>query len=288
MDGRLLYFQRGCVLRFLGRAEKAARMKDTAKISVLGKVSLTVIVLVANLAWAGATKPPSKLASELQTMPGGQWVKVIVEFNALGKQQMSSAAALARPGTPTQPLPLIKAVAMTVNSSSLATLASNPNVLHVSVNHQVAEFSTTTDFYDQAVNAPYAWSEGLDGSGIGVAIIDSGITDQGDFSGNGGSRVVYSENDNNDGVNNAFGHGTHVAGILAGNGTNSSGSQYTKTFKGIAPNANLASLRVLDGLGVGTDSTVIAGIQSAITLKSTYNIRVMNMSLGRPVSRVTK
>src|ERR1019366_2004364 len=109
------------------------------------------------------------------------------------------------------------------------------------------------------------------------------VTDQGDFSGNNGSRVVFSGNYNNDGVNNAFGHGTHVAGILAGDGANSSGYGYTKTFQGIAPNANILSFRVLDGVGVGTDSTVIAGINAAVSMKAQYNIRVMNISLGRPV-----
>ena len=75
-----------------------------------------------------------------------------------------------------------------------------------------------------------------------------------------------------------FGHGTHVAGIVAGNGALSHGN-----FTGVAPNANIISLRVLDQYGAGTDSTVIAGIHRAIQLKSTYNIRVINLSLGRPV-----
>ena len=74
-----------------------------------------------------------------------------------------------------------------------------------------------------------------------------------------------------------------MAGIVAGNGANSTGSGYTKTFRGIAPNANLINLRVLDGNGEGTDSAVINAISTAIKLKSTYNIRVINLSLGRPV-----
>ena len=74
-----------------------------------------------------------------------------------------------------------------------------------------------------------------------------------------------------------------MAGIVAGNGANSTGSQYTHTFLGIAPNANLIDLRVLDQNGNGTDSAVIAAIQQAIALKDQYNIRVINLSLGRPV-----
>jgi serine protease AprX len=79
-----------------------------------------------------------------------------------------------------------------------------------------------------------------------------------------------------------YGHGTHVAGIAAGNGNTSTGPTYTKSFRGVAPGANLINLRVLDSKGVGTDSSVIAAIDRAISLKSRYNIRVMNLSLGRP------
>src|SRR2546422_424788 len=80
-----------------------------------------------------------------------------------------------------------------------------------------------------------------------------------------------------------YGHGTHVAGILAGNATNSTGQNYSASFKGIAPNALLINLRALDQNGSGTDSTVIAAIQQAINLKTQYNIRVINLSLGHPV-----
>src|ERR1051326_6032745 len=80
-----------------------------------------------------------------------------------------------------------------------------------------------------------------------------------------------------------YGHGTHVAGILAGNGRRSKGSQSTYWIRGIAPGVNLVSLRVLDSKGAGSDSAVIAAIQTAIALKNVYNIRVINLSLGRPV-----
>src|SRR5208283_1699143 len=80
-----------------------------------------------------------------------------------------------------------------------------------------------------------------------------------------------------------FGHGTHVAGLIAGDGLISTGPFFTKTFKGIAPGANIVNLRVLDQNGAGTDSLVIAAINQAIALKSTYNVRVINLSLGRAV-----
>ena len=74
-----------------------------------------------------------------------------------------------------------------------------------------------------------------------------------------------------------------MAGIAAGNGDASRKSGSTRTFQGIAPNANLINLRVLDSNGQGNDSSLIRAIDRAIALKSTYNIRVINLSLGRPV-----
>src|SRR6202041_158112 len=82
----------------------------------------------------------------------------------------------------------------------------------------------------------------------------------------------------------AYGHGTHVSGIIGGNGSASgAGTGYAQRIAGMAPNVNIINFRVLDQNGAGTDSQVIAAIQRAIQLKSQYNIGVINLSLGRPV-----
>ena len=127
---------------------------------------------------------------------------------------------------------------------------------------------------------------GLDGTGVGIAVIDSGIADHVDFHTAGGSRVLHSESfiPGVTSAVDAYGHGTHVSGILGGNGTASgAGSGYAQQIVGVAPNVNIINLRVLDQNGAGTDSQVIAAIQRAIQLKAQYNIRVINLSLGRPV-----
>jgi serine protease AprX len=84
------------------------------------------------------------------------------------------------------------------------------------------------------------------------------------------------------------GHGTHVAGIIAGNGAASTGSVYYRTFYGIARRANIINIRVLDGKGQGTVSGVAAGIQWAVDNRRTHNIRVMNLSLGHRVGESYK
>src|SRR6266403_4004705 len=131
----------------------------------------------------------------------------------------------------------------------------------------------------------------LDGTGVGVAVIDSGVYPVADLywfnmlTGAYGLRIVYSQSfvPGTTDASDYYGHGTHVAGIVASAGWMSTGKNFSHTFKGIAPNANIINLRVLDQNGAGTDSSVIAAIQTAISLKSTYNIRVINLSLGRQV-----
>jgi len=86
-----------------------------------------------------------------------------------------------------------------------------------------------------------------------------------------------------EGVDDLYGHGTHVAGMIAGNGANSSGAGYLNNIHGVAPGVSLINLKVLDQNGASTDSQVIQAIEAAIQLKDTYNIKVINLSLGRPI-----
>src|SRR5581483_4107216 len=74
------------------------------------------------------------------------------------------------------------------------------------------------------------------------------------------------------------GHGTHVAGTILGNGYDSNGEK-----SGIAPGASLVSLKVLDQNGMGTISNIIAALNWVATNYKTYNIRVVNLSVGAPI-----
>jgi serine protease AprX len=183
----------------------------------------------------------------------------------------------------------IRAVTMRVPASMLVELENDPNVAYVTPDRSVSMTSSNpqTEEFATAVQADIAASQyGLDGTGIGVAVIDSGVANHADLGNGSKSRVVYNQSfvplDTT--TSDKFGHGTHVAGLIGGNGSGSgNGNGYAATYAGMAPNVNIINLRVLDAFGNGTDSQVIAAIQQAIALKSTYNIRVINMSLGRPV-----
>ncbi len=242
--------------------------------------ALLCLILCATMAFARSPK----ISKDLQDTHSGQTVDVIVQYNVQpGKSHFDRVAS--RGGVLKKDLRrVIHGAAFSVKSESIEDLANDPDVSYISPDRPLASTALTTDYYDQAVSAPYAWALGYDGTGVGVAVIDSGITNNGDLTQDNfyGSRIVYAQNFVTSGASGVYGHGTHVAGILAGNGKNSTGWNYFKTFTGVANGANIIDLKVLDGNGSGTDSQVIAGIQQAVNLKNTYNIRVINLSLGRP------
>src|SRR5262249_4979328 len=118
----------------------------------------------------------------------------------------------------------------------------------------------------------------IDGEGIGIAILDSGIDSQHHTFGAPGQlhRVIASVDFTGEGTTaDLYGHGTHVASIAAGS-DHVAGGAYT----GIAPKANLINVRVLGALGQGSASATIAGIDGCIQRKNRYNIKAMTRSLG--------
>jgi serine protease AprX len=131
---------------------------------------------------------------------------------------------------------------------------------------------------------------GPDGSGVGVAVIDSGVATTSDLD---DSRIVGWK----DFVNKQktpyddAGHGTFVSGLIAGDGTASlpleDGGYATMQFRGVAPAADIIGVKVLDQNGGGRASAVMAGILWTVANKERYGIDVINLSLGaNPVAPV--
>ena len=138
-----------------------------------------------------------------------------------------------------------------------------------------------------SVRATDAWQRAT-GNGVGVAVIDTGISgDLPDFVTAGRSRVIASAVTNPCATtaNDEFGHGTHVAGLIAGNSLNSPVKKnLAGRYMGVAPRANLISVKVSDDDGETTVLDVIYGIQFAVDNKSQLGIRVVNLSLSSTVA----
>jgi serine protease AprX len=122
---------------------------------------------------------------------------------------------------------------------------------------------------------------GVTGAGVTVAVVDTGISTHPALTG----KVLYSISkiSGDPSTNDQHGHGTHIAGIIAGNST---ASKYvTSAYRGgIAPDVRLVNVRVLNATGTGWTSDVIAGIEWVIENRAKYGIRVINLSLGHPVT----
>jgi serine protease AprX len=178
-------------------------------------------------------------------------------------------------------LPIINGRAATVPNISLTTLVANAAVQHIALDRLAVGSLERTG---PTIGATSVRQElGLDGSGVGVAVIDSGITAwHDDLSGT----VLLSQRvdrfvDFVGGTttpSDQYGHGTHVAGIIAGNGFDSGGAR-----SGIAPAARLVVLKVLDGSGRGRISDVIAAFDYTVAHKAELNIRVVNLSVATGV-----
>ena len=118
---------------------------------------------------------------------------------------------------------------------------------------------------------------GVTGAGVTVAVVDSGVQASPDLP----TTRIKAFVDFVNGYNFAYddyGHGTHVAGLIAGSGVKSEGK-----FTGVAPNANIVALKVLDSKGAGKTSNVLAALDWVRTNHLAYNIRVVNLSLGHPI-----
>ena len=224
------------------------------------------------------------VAARAHSAAANETVQVIVQYKQL-PQSAQEGRVLQLGARLNHRLGMVKGIALTIPVRALPALEADPEVLSVTVDHPMKELDDTTDL---ATGMPSAWNAGYNGAGIGVAVIDSGINGSHPDLWNSSethSRVVYHQDFTGTASSSSggaqydlYGHGTHVAGIIGGNGYLSGGN-----YAGVAPGVNLVDLRALDLNGSGSDSTVIAAIQQAIALQSTYNIRVINLSLGRGI-----
>ncbi|MCT8140320.1 S8 family peptidase [Anaerobacillus sp. CMMVII] len=157
------------------------------------------------------------------------------------------------------------AVTVSATEQEFKELQNDSTVKFIERDLEVKTLEVERTWATSKIQAPLAWNSGLTGKGVKIAVIDSGITPHSNLhvvdgvSFISGITSYYDDN----------GHGTHVAGII--------GSKHTTHGNpGVAPGASLYAIKSLDKTGTGTISSVIAGIEWAIT----NNMDIINMSLG--------
>ena len=238
-------------------------------------------VLAATSGAAGAGPRPVALDPGLGST-GHRSVKVVVSGRP-GAEARVRAATLAAGGSHLRTLPIINGLAASVPADRLASLAAAGGVVAVTADRAV---QLTGSSWDDSLSAsPYVWTSqaantwrqtGNTGSGVGIAVLDTGVSDVQDLQG----RVMHGPDLSGEGANtvDSFGHGTVMAGIAAGDGAASGSHPRT----GVAPGATVVAVKLAGANGASDVSTVLAGLSWVGAFRDTYNIRVLNLSWGVP------
>ncbi|HEU4794070.1 MAG TPA: S8 family peptidase, partial [Pyrinomonadaceae bacterium] len=175
-------------------------------------------------------------------------------------------------------LALLNVRILDVRVNDVEVLATDPNVSYISLDAPVrssGHLTTTTGAQQVRVQKTLLGTNNLDGSGVTIAVLDSGI-DKNHKSFAATGKIKFNKDFTGENrTDDPWGHGTHVAAIAAGIGSPTAGA-----YEGIAPGANLVNLRVLDSQGVGKVSGVLTALEWVLANKNSYGIRVVNMSLG--------
>ncbi|MGB3906674.1 MAG: S8 family peptidase [Anaerolineae bacterium] len=206
------------------------------------------------------------LAKEMTLRPSDHRIRIIVKY----RQQIAKARAVesARlPEPPSRVLTVVPAVALAAGPSEIETLSHEPDVDKIWLDLKVY---ACLDVSTSVIRAPRVWEEGHTGAGVGIGILDTGIDlEHPDFAG----RIAGVADFTGEGIADTNGHGTHVAGIVSGDGRASDGK-----YRGVAPGSHLYVAKVLDRQGSAFMSDVMAGIEWAVQQK----VHVMNLSLSGP------
>ncbi len=244
------------------------------------------------------TAAPALAAAPASASPDDTTVSVIVRETADAADEAEDYVTTLG-GSVGDHLSIIDSFEASLPAFAIADLEALPSVVAVTPNSpvQLLEWDTTPGqtrntmdrITNDVLNADKFWNEGVHGQGIDIALIDSGVvpveglTIEGKIV-NGPDLSFESQADNLRHLD-TYGHGTHLAGIMAGNDGNSSNittNSVKRGFLGVAPEARVISIKVADANGNTDVSQVIAAIDWVVQHRNDngLNIRVLNLSFG--------
>jgi serine protease AprX len=246
--------------------------------------ALLVAAMAALLLLAGLGAVPRAASAR----PGAAGPMRVIVQERPGAGSAPEQAVRRLGGQVTRLLPIVGGFAATVPATVAGELARLPGVRAVTPDGRLrvqgtASTSTVRSVYPKVVKADTAWQRGITGRGVTVAVLDTGVASVPDLAG----RLVQVRDDVTGEVtpcknlsgeldcNDRYGHGTFIAGLVAGNGASSGGK-----WKGVAPEAGILSVKAAGADGSADVSNILAAIQWVVSFKDRYNIRVLNLSLG--------
>ena len=263
-------------------------MPSPSRVKIL---MLLTLFAVAAMAFAGSSPRTATLHADAAVWayrdahPGAA-IPVIVQSDASTDPR---ALVTATGGVVQSDLGIIHAVAADVPADRLPLLASARNTAWISLDGPVSSTDDHSDgdrdrsavaapanVYPQEIGADHLWNDGDQGQGLAVAVVDTGIVNSRDF----GDRRIVATISKDRSPGDGYGHGSHVAGLIGGDGTRSDGR-----YEGVAPQTNLVNVKVGDNTGAATVSDVINGLEFVLENQHRYNIRVVNLSLRTDIAQ---
>jgi serine protease AprX len=246
---------------------------------------------------AGSTHPVTKRTKAqpelLQMALSKPYQSVSVIVQKINNSNLAEMEVEKLGGKVTEYLHIINAFQAVMTTESAVKLSKTETVRWVSLDAKVESSNCTqcidtknlANEYIDAIRADEVWNSSifLQGQGVGIAVVDSGINPNGDFYTNMGvNRQIANvrfNTDYNQSTSDGYGHGTHVSNVAAGDGSDSNGK-----YIGVAPMANIINVKVSNDDGSARASDVILGLQWVLDHKDTYNIRVVNLSFNSTVA----
>jgi len=244
------------------------QMGDPARRLLAALCALAIVVgALPGTSWTATPTDPDLAA--------GDYALVQV---AHGAADAVAAKAVAAGATDVAALDKLDLVTARLSTDALRSLQADSRVSYLAADAMVT--ASGEDHYEkgraqpspyiQVIDADEAWDRAT-GRGVTVALMDTGIAEHPDLE----DSVVARKDFVNDGATllDPSGHGTFVAGLIAAHG---------ETFRGVAPDAKLVSLRVLDQRGNGTMHAVLAAFDWLLQNRAAMHIKVLNLSFGAP------
>ena len=227
--------------------------------------------------WTRSTASPAAVDPTVDQAPAGANVRVVVQATP-GASAEAARAVEAAGGTVGAALPIIDGFSAVIPGSAVDALRTSGAIRAVSHDDQVQfeEFSydatTTGSNFVRTSGADVAWAAGNYGEGVGVAVIDTGISEMNDFKG----RVIHGPDLSGEGtLVDTYGHGTVMGGIIGGSGADASGAR-----SGVAPKAHLVAVKTAGRNGAADVTTLLQAMHWVSAYKDQFNIRVLNLSWG--------
>jgi len=269
------------------------KMKTKQKIFQASIILTLMLGLLAPAVLMVSTRPVrmNALLAQMVAEEPGQTIRVIVQV--ADETDMAVRFVEKMGGSVLKDLPLINAFAAEMPANAVPKLAGMAAVSWVSLDAPVKSTAKPIKDPDQPVEplpenyfldtlgVRQVWDMGYHGEGIGVAVIDSGIFTDRDFTITPKKphiRIKVEKSFNSDTSSDQYGHGTHVAGIIGGNGGASGG-----IYSGIAPKVDLINLKISNDLGLAYESDTVDAMQWVLDNKDEFNIRVVNLSIQSTV-----